>query len=181
MQEVGIKPKRKILNNKTSMAYRQEIKATRMRYQLVPPDDHRRNIAEKKIQTCKDHFIAVCSGVSTNFPMHLWCRLTPQAEKQLLLLRKSNFNPKISAFAYLYGPHNYNAQPFVPIGMKAMIHDKTSRQKTFAQQCSKGFVLSSYPENYRCWNLWTMITKATRVSGTVFISTTTSQIQKHHH
>ena len=45
---VGITPKRQVLDNETSMAYRQEIMATGMTYQLVPPDDHRRNIAEKK-------------------------------------------------------------------------------------------------------------------------------------
>ena len=49
-----------------------------------------------------------------------------------------------------------------------MIHNKPSRQKTFAQHCSKGFVLGSSPEHYQCWNLWTTSTKATRVSGTVF-------------
>ena len=52
--------------------------------------------------------------------------------------------------------------------MEAMIHDKPSRQKTFAQHCRKGFVLGSPPEHYQCWNLWTTSTKATRVSGTVF-------------
>ena len=100
--------------------------------------------------------------------MHLWCRLIPQAKKKLLLIRQTNINLKISGFAYLYIPYEYNAQPFVPIGMEAMIHDKPSRKKTFAQHCSKGFVLRSSPEHYRCWNLWTTSTKATRVSGTVF-------------
>ena len=178
MHVVGITPKPKVLDNKKGMAYRQEIMATGITYQLVPSDDHRQNKANKTIQTWRYHFIAVCSGVSTNFPMHLWCRLIPQAEKQLLLLRKSNVNPKISAFAYLYVPHNYNVQPFVPIVMESMIHDKPSRRKTFAQHFSKGFVLGSSPENYRCWNLWTTSTKATRVSDTVFFYTTTSQIQK---
>ena len=64
MHSVGIIPKRQVLDNKTIMAYRQEIMATGMTYQLVQPDDHRRNIAEKTIQTWKDHFISVCSGVS---------------------------------------------------------------------------------------------------------------------
>ena len=168
MHTVGITPKRQVLDNETSMEYRQEIIATGMTYQLVPPDEHRRNIAEKTIQTWKDHFISVCRGVYAHFPMHLWCRLTPQPEKQLLLLRQTNINPKISAFAYLYGTHIYNAQPFSPIGMEAMIHNKTSQRKTFAQHCSKGFVLGSSPEHYQCWNLWTTSTKATRVSGTVF-------------
>ena len=51
--------------------------------------------------------------------------------------------------------------------MEAMIHDKPSQRKTFAQHCSKGFVLGSSPEHYRCWNLWNTSTKETRVSGTV--------------
>ena len=117
MHTVGIIPKRQVLDNETSMAYRQDIRETGMTYQLAPPDDHRRNIAGKTIQTWKYHFISVCSGVSAHFPMHLWCMLAPQAEKQLLLLRQTNINPKISAFAYLYGPHDYSAQPFSPIGM----------------------------------------------------------------
>ena len=48
MHTVGIIPKRQFLDNKTSMAYRQEIIATGVTYQLVPHDDHRRNIAEKQ-------------------------------------------------------------------------------------------------------------------------------------
>ena len=47
MHAVEIIPKRQVLYNKTSMAYRQEIMETGMTYQLVPPDDHRRNIAGK--------------------------------------------------------------------------------------------------------------------------------------
>ena len=150
MHAVGITPKRQVLDNETSMAYRQEIMATGMTYQLVSPDDHRQNIAGKTIQTCKDHFISVCSGVSAHFQMHLCCRLIPQSENKLLLLRQTNINPIISAIAYLYCPHNYNAEPFVPIGMEAMINDKPSRRKTFAQHCSKGFVLGLSPEHYRC-------------------------------
>ena len=139
---VVIITKRQVLDNETSMAYRQEIMETGVTYQLVPPDDHRQNIAEKIIQTWKDHFISGCSGVSAHFPMHLWCRLIPQAEKQLLLFSQTYINPNISVFAYLYGLHDYNSQPFVPIDMESMIHDKPPRRKTFTQHCSKGLVLS---------------------------------------
>ena len=45
---VGITPNRQVLDNKTNMAYRREIMATGMTYQIVPPDDHRQNIAGKK-------------------------------------------------------------------------------------------------------------------------------------
>ena len=95
-----------------------------MTFQLVPPDDHHCNLAEKAIHTWKDHFISVMSGTATNFHVHLWCQAIPQAERQLLLLQKPHVHPKVSAYAHVYGPHNYNAAPFVPIGIVTLVHAK---------------------------------------------------------
>jgi hypothetical protein len=58
----------------------------KMTYKLVPPEDHHRNLAKKLIGTFKDHFIGVLSGCAKSMPMHLWCQLLPQMERQLLLL-----------------------------------------------------------------------------------------------
>ena len=76
-----IVPKWQILHNKASSLYKQEIRDMNMKYQLVPPDDHQRNISEKTIQTWKDNFVSVWSGTSEKFPLHLWCRILPQAER----------------------------------------------------------------------------------------------------
>ena len=168
MKACGIVPKHQVMDNECSDAYKQEISESGMTYQLVPPNNHRRNIAEKAIQTWKNHFISVLSGTDENFPLHLWCQVIPQAERQLAMLIQTNINPKISTYTHLYGPHNYNSQPFVPIGMEAMIYDHPNLRKTFAQHCSKGYVLGTSTEHYRCWNLWNLKTKSTRVSGTVF-------------
>ena len=116
-----------VLDNKASEAYKTAIKESGMTYQLVPPDEHWRNIAEKAMQTWKDHFVSVLSGTANNFPLHLWCQLIPQMERQLNLLQQLNANPKVSAYAHIYGPHNYNMTPFVPIGMEALVHDKPNR------------------------------------------------------
>ena len=168
MRLQGIVPKHQILDNEISAAYRAEIAATGMTHQLVPPDDHRRNIAEKALQTWKDHFIGVLSGTADTFPLHLWCQIIPQVERQLLLLQQSNAHPKLSAYAHVYGPHNYDAHPFVPIGMETLVHEKPRRRKTFAEHCKKGFVLGTSFEHYRAWTIWMNETRATRVSGTVF-------------
>ena len=56
--------------------------------------------------------------------MHLWDLVMPEAERQLLLLRQSNTNPKVIAYAYLYGHHNYNAKPFLPITIEMLVHRK---------------------------------------------------------
>ena len=122
IQERGIVPKHQVLDNEVSRAYKEDILATGMTLQLALPDNHLRNIAEKAIQTWKYHLIEVMSGTSTTFPLHLWCQAIPQAERQLLLLRQSNVNQTVSAYAYVYGPHDYNAEPFVTIGMETLIH-----------------------------------------------------------
>ena len=87
------------------MVYRLEIKQTSMTYQLVPLDDHWSNLAENLIKTWKDHFIGATSETAESFPDHLWCQAKTQAELQLMLLQQYNVNPKISAYAYVYGPH----------------------------------------------------------------------------
>ena len=66
-----IVPLRQILDNEISEAYKVEIRHTGMTYQLVPPDDHRRNLAEREIQTWKNHFVSILSGAASTFPLHL--------------------------------------------------------------------------------------------------------------
>ena len=71
MKACGVVPQHQVLDNEASKAYKQEIAETKMSYQQVPPDDHRRNLAERAIQTWKDHFVSVLSGTDESFPMHL--------------------------------------------------------------------------------------------------------------
>ena len=66
-----------------------------MTFQIVPPYYDRRNVTEKEIQTWKYHSIGVMSGTAASFPVHIWCQAIPQAERQLMLLRQSNVNPKV--------------------------------------------------------------------------------------
>jgi hypothetical protein len=124
MQRQGINPKHQVLDNQASEAYKDAIRALDMTYQLVPPGDHRCNMAEKAIQTFKDHFIGVLSGCAATVPIHLWFQLLPQIKRQLLLLRQSRLHPNLSAYVHAYEQHDYNKHPFVPIGMEAMVHDK---------------------------------------------------------
>ena len=62
LKEKGMLPKIHILENEGSEEFYEAIKQNNMKYQLVPPHDHRRNIAEKAIQVFKDHFVAVLCG-----------------------------------------------------------------------------------------------------------------------
>ena len=139
-----------------------------MTYQLVPLDDHRRNLAEPEIQTWKNHFVSVLIGASSTFPLHLWYRIIPQAERQHILLSHSNVNTHISSYAHVYGQHDYSAEPFVPIGMESLVHDKPQRRQKFAEHCKKGFVLGTSFEHYRGWKMWMINMRTVRISNTVF-------------
>ena len=80
MCKAGIVPKYQILDNQKSASYEEAICASGMTFELVPPNDHRRNMAEKAIQTFKDHVFGVLSGRAPTFSLHLWCQLLPQVE-----------------------------------------------------------------------------------------------------
>ena len=63
-----------ILDNECSSEFKNAIKENEMSYQLVLPHDHRRNVAEKAIQTFKHHFVSVLCGADDDFPLQLWCQ-----------------------------------------------------------------------------------------------------------
>jgi hypothetical protein len=93
MRKVYIIPKHQILDNQASAAYKKAIGNSYMTYELVPPDDHLRNMAKKAIKTFKAHFVGVFSGCAPTLPLHLWCQLLPQVEWQLLLLQNCDYIP----------------------------------------------------------------------------------------
>jgi hypothetical protein len=111
----SIKPMTHILDNEASAELKEAIKKN-CTIQLVPPDNHRRNLAERVIQTFKNHFKAILAGVDNSFPMRLWEKLLPQTVLTLNLLRQSNISPTVSAYQYVQGSFNYNKMPLAPMG-----------------------------------------------------------------
>jgi hypothetical protein len=148
MQHHGLIPKHQILNNQASAEYKAAIKASGMTYELVPPEEHQHNMAEKAIQTFKDHFVGVLSGCAPSMPINLWCQLLPQVEWQLLLLQQSCAHPNLLVYAHIYKHHDYNKHPFIPINMEALVHDKPHKRRTYAEHCTKTFVLGTSTKHY---------------------------------
>jgi hypothetical protein len=91
--ERGFKPQLQKLDNEAFKALKRSIRDKGIDYQLVPPHAHRRNAAERAIQTFKNHFIACLGTTDKNFSLHLWDRILPQAITTLNLLRSSCLNP----------------------------------------------------------------------------------------
>jgi hypothetical protein len=126
-----IKPKTHILDNEASVEFKREIQKN-CTIQLVPPDNHRQNLAERAIQTFKNHFKSVLAGVDNSFPMRLWDRLLPQTILTLNLLRQANTVPMISAWQYVHGNFDYNKMPLASMGCAVQIHQGSERRASWA-------------------------------------------------
>ncbi len=161
------KPKMHILDNEASAAFKAEIRKN-CELQLVPPDTHRRNLAERAIQTFKSHFISVLAGVDPTFPMSLWDRLLPQTVLTLNLQRQAHASPTTSAYEYINGPFDYNKMPLAPLGCKVQIHESTNRRKTWDPRALNGWYLGTSSEHYRCHIIFCQKTRSERISDTVF-------------
>jgi hypothetical protein len=96
------------MDNKSSTALNHFLQSKDIQFQLVPPYVQGQNAAERAIQTFKNHSIAMLCSTDTQFPIHLWDRLIPQAVITLNLLRQSRINPKLSAHAQLNDLFDYN-------------------------------------------------------------------------
>ena len=157
-----------ILDNEASKDYRHAIthdwKAT---YQLVPPDVHRANAAERAIRTFKAHFLSILAGIDTSFPNYLWDKLLPQTELTLNLLRQSTIAPAISAWEAFNGPLNYDATPLGPIGCPVIIHNKASTRNSWDFRGRDGFRVGPALQHYRCFQVVDSATNCVVVSDTV--------------
>jgi len=93
----GFKPNLNIIDNEASKAVQNFIESNDTEWQLVEPDNHRVNAAERAIQTFKNHFIAGLCTVDPLFPIQCWCYLLQQAEITLNLLCTARSDPSKSA------------------------------------------------------------------------------------
>ena len=90
-----------ILDNEASSKFKHLItEDLGIKYQLVPPDIHRRNVAERAILTFKAHFLSILVGIAPDFPKFLWNHLLPQTEMTLNFLRQSTLDPTKSAWEF---------------------------------------------------------------------------------
>ena len=131
LEKAGVSPLIYILDNEISKEFKQALYKKEIKYQLVPPHIHRANAAERAIQTFKDHFLAGLSSCNYNFPLREWDRLIHQAVITLNLLRNARLNPKLSAYAFLFGTYDFNRYPLAPPGTKIIVHAKPSDRSSW--------------------------------------------------
>ena len=168
LKRAGVEPKKHVMDNEVSESMKDMIRDEfKMTLELVPPGMHRRNAAEVAIRNFKAHFLSILAGTAEDFPLSLWDRLLPQAELTLNLLRTSNANPNLSAYAFLCGPFDYNRMPLAPMGCRVQIHEKADQRGTWAYHTIDGWYLRTSDEHYRTHICHARETRSDRLSDTV--------------
>ena len=154
LQARGLRPRLHTLDNEASTILRDYLRSEAVEYQLVPPHIHQRNASERAIRTFKNHFIAGLASTDPNFPLSNWCRLLPQAELTLNLLRASRLNPKLSAYAQLEGTFDFTRTPLAPPGTRVIIHENPTNRQTWAPHGTDGWYLGPALDHYQCYRVW---------------------------
>ena len=136
-------------------------------YQLVPPHIHRRNAAERAIQTFKHHFLAILASCDPHFPIAEWDRLLDQAELTLNLNRNARINPKLSSYAFLFGNFDFNATPLAPPGTKIQVQIKSGQRGSWSYHSEDGWYIGPALKHYRCIKCYIPSTRRERIADTV--------------
>jgi hypothetical protein len=109
------------MDNQCSKAVEKYIRSTKATIQLVNPDDHRVNAAERAIQAWKEHWLSGMDTLDLTCPIQLWCQFLEQGQDTLNLLCISRVNPKLSAYTVLEGQFNFDRTPMAPIRTRTLI------------------------------------------------------------
>jgi hypothetical protein len=84
------------------------------------------------------------------------------------MLQRARVTPNVSAYAYLWGQHNFNANPFASLGCKVEAHIKPSVRKSWATHTASGYYIGNAWEHYRCDEIYITDTKHSCICETVF-------------
>jgi len=87
---------------------------------------------------------------------------------QVNLLRQSNVAPKVSAWAYMHGQHDFNRHPLAPLDIETHANVPPGKRKTWATKSTKGFYIGTSMEHYRYYKAYCTETRAVQGSETMF-------------
>ena len=136
-QKRGFKPKLHKLDNDTSRDVEEFIASQKTDIQYTPPDMYRTNPAKRAIQTWKSCKKSSLASLPKDFPISLWCRMCPQVDLSVNIIRKCRQNPLLSAWAAMQGEYHFDATPIAPPGTEMLMHDKPNRRRTWGYNAKK--------------------------------------------
>ncbi|KAL7503761.1 hypothetical protein ACHAXN_001695, partial [Cyclotella atomus] len=165
LETKGFKPRFNVLDNEASSAITEYLRSNDIKWQFVPPNEHRVNAAERAIQTFKNHFISGLCTTNRDFPTQLWDKLLPQAQDSLNMLRTSRIDPTKSAYEILEGPHDFNRHPWAPPGCRAVVHEPASTRTSWGPRGTDAWYIGPAHNHYRSYEFYVPETRAYRTSA----------------
>ena len=120
------------------------------------------------MQTYKNRFVGVFSGLHDSSPMQIWCRLLRQAKMKLNLQQKSAITPKISTYANVHGPYNFMHKPISPLGCPVLAHENPYKRGSWADHAINAWNLSTSMEQHRYLNVYIKHTRYERIFDMLF-------------
>ena len=166
-EAAGVAPTTWILDNEASQLIKDAMTDTNVNFQLIPPHVKRANIAERAIQTFKNHFKSILASINPDFPVSQWDFLLAQTLLTLNLLRTSRSNPKLSAHAYVFGNFDFQATPLAPLGTKVVAHLEPTIRSTYSSNGEEGWYVGPSLQHYRCVDIYFPKTRQVRHCNTV--------------
>ena len=170
-ERLTIKPAFQMLDNEKSNALdkllKHELKVT---VELVPPNCHRRNRAERAIQDWKAHFIAGLATVDPNFPIQAWNELVDQGQLTINHLRPYTTDRTISAYEGIHGKqYDFLAHPIYPPGVKIIVLEPAEKRESWAPHGLDGFYIGPAPDTYQSFRCWINSTNSVRISDSISV------------
>ena len=166
LKERGRKSKFYIMDIECSSKLKEAMEKYEIDFQLAPPHMHRQNAAERAIRTCKNCFIYEFSTTDPDIPISNRDRLISHCVITFNILQNSKVNPALSAYAYLFGPYDFNKSPMVPPGTRLIVHEKSSNRKLWGHHGTKGWYIGPSLDHYRCIQFYMPATGIVRITDT---------------
>ena len=98
----GINPGFHIMDKEASTALKKATTTMDIKYQSVPPSNHRAKNADRDIHTFKKHFVAWLCSVDSDFHLQLWDKILQQEKISLNLLQQPRPHTHLSAYTHIY-------------------------------------------------------------------------------
>ena len=92
-----------VLDNESHELHRDDSEASNSKYQLVPLDSHRRNVAERSMRIHKEYSIRMLIVIDVKFSISMWDYLIKQTNITINLLRQIRVHPHLSAWYHYNG------------------------------------------------------------------------------
>jgi hypothetical protein len=156
------------LDNEASAALKHAMREETIDYQLVPPQVHHRNTAERAIRIFKTISLLAFAALTQTLAPTMGSPLLPQATTILNLLGALLAATRDSPQRPNYMERSTtNRTLLAPPGTKVIVHKTSSICRSWASHGIDGWFIGAAPHHYRCWRVFIAQTAGKRNSDTV--------------